>query len=456
MVIFRCHLRFMLHVYRVAVTTGCGMGVSFGAIHLPSLYRGPIDMIKTVEIRNFKGARQLCFSLKETLVLFGVNNAGKTTILQAIAAWSEIASLWTDEWQDAETKQLDLGRDEEENFQSVNLAKATFNTVALDNFDFLWRNRVVEEPAYIAITTDKWQIEFEVMFDENELVKARPSRTTFDQALAEFVENPIRIAFISPLANVDVPESYFDRSVIPLRIAKNQTGNILRNIVYQLSLDIEKWDALQKTMTLYFGCTFLQPSPSDYIRVFYRNLNSDVSYELACAGSGFLQILLLYSAVLFLDSPVVLIDEPDAHLHPSRQQEILPHLRRTFPGAQLIIATHSPQLLTTVRPDDILGVGCDEEGIFVGGVSLSLASYGAESGDVMAGIMGVGVRPKDNEFVKMLREYMSLVGQDEGEGSLGLALRRQLDLLSPLDPALERADMEMRRRRIMENWGGEK
>ena len=46
-------------------------------------------MINTVEIRNFKGARQLCFTIKETLVLFGVNNAGKTTILQAIAAWSE-------------------------------------------------------------------------------------------------------------------------------------------------------------------------------------------------------------------------------------------------------------------------------------------------------------------------------------------------------------------------------
>ena len=316
---------------------------------------------------------------------------------------------------------LDLGRDEEENFQSINLVRATFNAVALDNFDFLWRNRIVEESAYIAISTDKWQIEFEVIFDQNELVKARPSRTTSERSLAEFVADPLQIAFISPFSNVDVPESYFNRSVIPLRIARNQTGNILRNIIFQLSLDSEKWEALQRTMTLYFGCRFLQPSPSDYIRVFYRGLDSDVSYELACAGSGFLQILSLYSAILFLDSPIVLIDEPDAHLHPSRQQEILPNLRKTFPSAQLIIATHSPQLLTTVKPDQILGVGHDEEGIFVSGVSLSLASYGAESGDVMASIMGVGVRPKDNEFVTKLQEYMSLVGQESRRRFTGLS-----------------------------------
>lgn len=42
---------------------------------------------------------------------------------------------------------------------------------------------------------------------------------------------------------------------------------------------------------------------------------------------------------------VVLIDEIDLHLHPSWQRQIVPALKRTFPHVQFIITTHSPQVL---------------------------------------------------------------------------------------------------------------
>ncbi len=39
---------------------------------------------------------------------------------------------------------------------------------------------------------------------------------------------------------------------------------------------------------------------------------------------------------------VVTIDEPETHLHPSMQRELLPNLFQAFPNTQFIIATHSP------------------------------------------------------------------------------------------------------------------
>lgn len=42
---------------------------------------------------------------------------------------------------------------------------------------------------------------------------------------------------------------------------------------------------------------------------------------------------------------VVLIDEIDLHLHPSWQRQIVPALKRTFPHVQFIITTNSPQVL---------------------------------------------------------------------------------------------------------------
>ena len=46
---------------------------------------------------------------------------------------------------------------------------------------------------------------------------------------------------------------------------------------------------------------------------------------------------------------VVLLDEPENHLHPSMQREFLPALADAFPGAQFIVATHSPFVVSSVK-----------------------------------------------------------------------------------------------------------
>lgn len=46
---------------------------------------------------------------------------------------------------------------------------------------------------------------------------------------------------------------------------------------------------------------------------------------------------------------VVTIDEPENHLHPSLQRDLMPSLLKAFPQTQFIIATHSPFMVTAVR-----------------------------------------------------------------------------------------------------------
>ena len=227
----------------------------------------------------------------------------------------------------------------------------------------------------------------------------------------------------------------------------------MRNLIYQVSKDDQCWDALQDRIKRYFDCELLVPSPSDVISVFYRDCHRRVQYELNNAGSGFLQILAIYAATLFWGSSVILIDEPDAHLHPRRQQELLPDLRRTFPDAQLICSTHSPQVLTTVNPRQIVGVERNNDGISLYNLPPSVPSYGAESGDVLVSVMGVSERPEDNEFVTKLKQYIELVGNDQGESEDAKAIRQELEKLSPHDPALDTVDIEIRRRRLMKEMG---
>ena len=153
-----------------------------------------------------------------------------------------------------------------------------------------------------------------------------------------------------------------------------------------------------------------------------------------------------------LDDPlaseaIVLIDEIELHLHPSWQQRVLPDLARTFPNTQFVVSTHSPQVLTSVRPDCIVELRRENGNIVA--EPASAPTYGAEAGDVLAAVMGVSERPSGNEFVKCLGKYMRLVGRNQGESEEAISLRRELESLSPRDPALDRADVEIRRRKLM-------
>lgn len=148
---------------------------------------------------------------------------------------------------------------------------------------------------------------------------------------------------------------------------------------------------------------------------------------------------------------VVLIDEIELHLHPEWQQRVLDDLLRTFPNTQFLVSTHSPQVLTTVSPRRIVKLS-RENGTIVAGAT-SAATYGAEAGDVLSTEMGVRERPADNEFVKKLDDYMRLVGDDQGESEEALTLRAELDAISPDDPALDTADVEIRRRKILRKMG---
>ena len=107
-------------------------------------------------------------------------------------------------------------------------------------------------------------------------------------------------------------------------------------------------------------------------------------------------------------------------------------------------------MLTTVEPEHIVELA-REDGCIVAGAPAGW-TYGAEAGDVLSVVMGVDERPA-NDFTKKLVLYRRLIGDDQGESEEALALRRDLQQLSPDDPALGRADVELRRRKLFREMG---
>ncbi len=82
---------------------------------------------------------------------------------------------------------------------------------------------------------------------------------------------------------------------------------------------------------------------------------------------------------------IVLIDELDMHLHPEWQRRITHALKETFPKVQFFAASHSPQILGELHPDEIILLHPD-------GFAQPQASYGLDSSRVLQEIMGASAR----------------------------------------------------------------
>lgn len=147
---------------------------------------------------------------------------------------------------------------------------------------------------------------------------------------------------------------------------------------------------------------------------------------------------------------IVMIDEVDMHLHPDWQQHVLASLRRAFPSIQLIVTTHSPQVLSTVRKEHIrvLGLNVDGEAVAVEPLA---RTYGRSNADVLQATMGVPPEPPI-EGSDLLRRYLSLVEQAPLDDPYIPLWRTELVEIFGVDhPSLIRAEMVVRRRRALED-----
>jgi predicted ATP-binding protein involved in virulence len=136
---------------------------------------------------------------------------------------------------------------------------------------------------------------------------------------------------------------------------------------------------------------------------------------------------------------LVLIDEIDLHLHPSWQQRILEDLRRTFPNTQFIVTTHSPQVLSTVKSENIRNLKI-RDGKYIAEIPAHEV-YAQQSRVALEDIFGVPSRPP-LEVNQQLQEYLNLLEQKRDETQKANQLRRTLEKrLGAGDPQLQLADM---------------
>ena len=307
-------------------------------------------MIQSIRIRGFKRFVDTTIDLTGRVVLAGPNNTGKTSVLQAIAAWKTALQRW----REVNDYRMDSG------FKFAPIARQAFTPVPLRSFDLLWNdlNYTPKNNIEIGIShRSGWKLTMEFKSDNTEAIYVRPKLDTPVDLLRNF---KMDVVFIRPMAGVCLDEPVYMPAKIEYQIALGQSGDILRNLIAEAYIDKSAWKEIQSSLEKLFGYELLPPDASlAHIRADYRSAISNnhrrPQFDLACAGSGFHQVLLLLVLLNVRRGAVFLLDEPDAHLHVILEDSIYYELRKVAAehGSQLIIATHSEVLIDSVEPRDL-------------------------------------------------------------------------------------------------------
>ena len=122
-----------------------------------------------------------------------------------------------------------------------------------------------------------------------------------------------------------------------------------------------------------------------------------------------------------MDSPgVVLIDEPELHLHPRWQSRVLLAFQKAFPNIQFAVATHSPLILNHTKSEQLRIID-DFKIIDANGTE---SPYGKDVNAILNYFMGVSSRPV--EVAAQIREIEQLFDEESPDLK---TLRRKLNEL---------------------------
>jgi predicted ATPase len=304
-------------------------------------------MIREVSLRRFKQFASLDVKLPGHVVLAGPNNGGKTTLLQAIAAWDLAFRRW---------REINNTARRGGTYAFASIARPEFTAVPLPRnaLDMLWTGRDAAKDIQISLRADGWKLAMELRFDQ-EQVHVRPTATTH---LDDIEAVDLQTVYVPPMGGLAPDEPvYGDKAFLIGRFAEGRPGEVLRNLLLEASSDQRVWARLNGAVYELFGCDLELPQRGQYLRANYR-AGGGPELDLMTAGSGFQQVLLLMSVLVLRPGSVLLLDEPDAHLHVILQGSTYRRLQRIAgeSNAQLVVSTHSEVIIDATDATQVVAM----------------------------------------------------------------------------------------------------
>lgn len=314
----------------------------------PPKQRHPMTRLHTVTIRRFKGLKEVSLPVSDVTLLIGANNAGKSSVLQAIhfaVSLAQSARLIGEgvTWQ----------RDKFE--LSFNPAQLIYTPVAdvmsLATGGVLQESRENRIEIQIA-TEDGSQCTVGLRRGRNRNIAVQIEGRTLGEQLMDLT---LPFSVYAPgLAGVPKSEGYVSPGVVRRIVARGDANLVLRNVLRMLCSDNAKWDTFLKDMQAIFpGIKVLvgfNENTDEHIEAQFE-LPGGPKLPVDAAGTSILQASQILAYVGLFSPKVLILDEPDSHLHPNNQRALCKLIERLARerGFKAMISTHSRHVLDSMR-----------------------------------------------------------------------------------------------------------
>lgn len=318
-----------------------GSGLICLAFFLAVPSRG-IMHVDSIRIRKFKAIDDLTLSLKRINVIAGGNNAGKSCALQAVHVAVALAQT---------AKAEGAG-----NFSPEKLRYAPTDLF----LDLKHKETLSEGGAPVSIdfnaTNGAVAQSFSVTLRRGRnstisTVNPRDLAHGLGASLASS-ERPFSV-YVPGLAGIPSRETYQGRLVVDRGAVRGDANLYLRNVLYRLFKDpVKKAKFEERIERLFPGLQIVadgfDENKHEHISVEY--IRNGVRRPLDMVGTGTLQAIQILGYASFYQPMLLLLDEPDAHLHPDNQIKLVEalDLLSKEENLQILLATHSRHLLQAV------------------------------------------------------------------------------------------------------------
>lgn len=141
---------------------------------------------------------------------------------------------------------------------------------------------------------------------------------------------------------------------------------------------------------------------------------------------------------------IVLIDEIDLYLHPEWQKKLLEIIRWLLPNAQIIATTHSPHIIQSALPGEIIPLGTDMNGdTYIRDLpdSSQFGYQGWTIEEILTDVMGLK-ETRSLEYKKAIRNFDIAVDNEDRQRAL-LEYNKLENMLHPNNHALKLLKLQL-------------
>ncbi len=359
--------------------------------------------ISEIKIKNFKCIKDTTIKFEPHFnLIIGKNNSGKSTIFEAMRLWQLAFYKFLKE----------RTNNQESSFKSTHYFSFTINDLSflrINSFKRLFHNEskkniliqitlnekgnTIDLPIIFTLTTEELNLRFSLFTVKTAKDADKVSR---DQEIAEArkiaseqiskmlgkpqgskLKNLMLITYINPIFQLPTDEPFHTKGYIREMLHQSRVANVLRNLIHPYApkdyqtkakqledknndkylLNIEKQldkilSGIDRPPELTFTSGFKETEDA-FISIYANNSNNFSKVELSQLGSGTINLLNILSVLAFGESEginlnILLLDEPDSHLHSNHQVQLFKYLKNvsTEDNKQMFIITHNHELIS--------------------------------------------------------------------------------------------------------------